>query len=81
VDRWELLRDIGTWGAGIALLFFEASRAQPNEYAMGAALVLIAPRVYKHVKALLPGRTGGPSPSEPPRPRPPESPGPDGTDE
>lgn len=80
MDRWELLRDIGTWGAGLVLIFFEASRPMPNEYVLGAAVLLIAPRVARQVKVLS-GHTGGPSsPSSPPPPSP-ALPGPGGTDE
>ena len=43
MDWWELLRDVGTWGSGIALIFWEAARPSPNEYVLGAAVVLIAP--------------------------------------
>lgn len=80
MDRWELLRDIGTWGSGLALIFWEAHLQRPNELIVGAGLVLIAPRVYKHVRAILPGRTGGPSSSEHPPPPPPAPSGREGTE-
>lgn len=69
MNRWELLRDAGTWGAGLALIFWEAHLARPNEYVVGAAVVLIAPRVYKHVRAAVSAHTGGASspPSPPPQ--------------
>lgn len=81
MDRWELLRDIGTWGAGIALLFWEAHLQVPNEYVVGGAVVLIAPRIYKHVRAVLPGHTGGPSSPESRPPRSSGSSGQEGTDD
>jgi hypothetical protein len=80
VDRWELLRDIGTWGSGLALIFWEAHLSQPNEYVVGAAVVLIAPRVVKHLRVLS-GRTGGPSSPESLSSPPQESSGREGTDD
>jgi len=80
VDRWELLKDIGTWGCGLALIFWEAHLADPNEYVVGAAVVLISPRIIKHVRVLS-GRTGGPSSPESLSQPPPGPSGQEGTDE
>lgn len=81
MDRWELLRDIGTWVAGLGLLFWEAHLRTPNEYVVGGAVVLIAPRIYKHVRAVLPGHTGGRSSPESPPPPSPGSSGQEDTDD
>ena len=51
MDRWELLegyRDLGV--RRLLLIFWEAHLSSPNEVIVGAGLVLIAPRVYKHVR-------------------------------
>lgn len=80
MDRWDLLRDIGTWGSGIALIFWEAHLAHPDEYVIAASVVLIAPRVYKHVKAVLQPHTGGRSSSPFPPPELPEQSGQESTD-
>lgn len=87
MNRWrltrDLLQDIGTWATGIGLIIWQASRPQPSELIVGAALVLIAPGAYPHIKAILPGGSDSRS-SERAPPAPPAEPpssSPDGTDE
>lgn len=62
---WQLLRDILLTGSGIGILVWEVHLSQPSELMVGAALALITPGAYEHVKALLPGPITGASSGSP----------------
>ena len=74
MDLWSLLKDIALTGTGVGVIIAQAFSRRPNELLLGVALVLIAPRAYRHVKAMLPGSGGGQSSESPPQ-RPSSPPG------
>jgi hypothetical protein len=72
---WLLLKDVALTGTGLWLIYRQAVSAVPSDVLLTVGLALIAPSVYDHAKAVLSGRTDGPSSSSlPPGPESPSLP-------
>lgn len=58
---WLLLKDVALTGTGLWIIYRQATAMRPSDLLLTVSLVLIAPSVATHAKAVLSGHTAGES--------------------